>query len=190
MAESSYDCSVTQGFNFQKDEQILVGHINSLKIGGKEFSADLNITDPEDVANLVKVVGIVSNIYWGGGYAEPINFSCQLGTDNKNAAAELQHKSMSDTEVLFKYTIYDYDPKDKKYFKCFHSGDEELKGLVMKSGGELELNIDMEQSTEIVSPKNYAFSLGVMPQDLNMAIQMAFSTQGKFAKKWGVEVAA
>ncbi len=190
MAVSSYSCSVGQGFNFQKDEQVLVGHIVYLKIGESELKADLNVTNPEDVSKLVKVVGIVSQMSWEGGYAEPIQFNCQVSTDNKNTLATLTHKDMSNTEVLFKFAVFDYDPKAKKYFKCFHSGDEQLKGLVQKSGGDLAMYIDMDQSMEVASPKNYSFSLGIMPQDKNMAIQMAVSTDAKFAKKWGVEVAA
>jgi hypothetical protein len=51
------------------------------------------------------------------------------------------------------------------------------------------MSIDMDQSMEVVSPKNFSFSLGVMPQDLDMAIHLAVSVSDKFAKKWGVEVA-
>lgn len=188
MAESSYSCSVSQGFNFQKDEQILIGHINSLKIGETELKSDLNVTDPEDVNKTIKVFGVASNIFWNGGYADPVEFNCQVSTNNKNLLTTLQHKSMSNTEVELVFTIYDYDPKDKKYFKCFHSNDTKLKGLVQKSGGQLAMNIDMDQSMEVVSPKNYNFSLGVMPQDQEMAIHLAVSVTDKFAKKWGVAV--
>ena len=59
MAELNFVCSVSQGFNFQKDEQDLVGHITSLKIGGKELKADFNVTNPENISENVKVVGIV-----------------------------------------------------------------------------------------------------------------------------------
>jgi hypothetical protein len=113
-----------------------------------------------------------------------------VSTANKNTLTTLVHKDMANTAVLFKFIIYEYDPKGPKFFKCFHSGDDQLKGLVQKSGGELVMYMDSEQSMEVVSPKNYAFSLGVMPQDLNMAIQVAVSSDAKFAKKWGVEVAA
>ena len=190
MAESSYSCSVSQGFNFQKDEQILVGHINSLKIGETELKSDLNVTDPEDVNKTIKVFGVASSIYWNGGYADPVQFACQVSTDNKNLLTTLKHKSMSNTEVELLFTFYDYDPKEKKYFKCFHANDTKLKGLVEKAGGALNLDIDMDQSMEVVSPKNYNFSLGVMPQDQEMAIHLAVSVTDKFAKKWGVEVAA
>ena len=190
MAELSFNCSVSQGFNFQKDEQILVGHLNTITIGGDPLVADLNITNPEESSALVKVVGIISGIYWSGGYADPVQINCQVSNANKVTIATLTHKSLSNTEVIFKFNIYDYDPKEKKYYKCFHSGDTDLNGLVEKSGGELAISIDMDQSMEIVSPKNFGFSIGIMPQDQDMGIHIATSVSAKFVKKWGVEVAA
>jgi len=190
VAESNYSCSVRQGFNFEKDAQDLVGHINALKIGESQLAADLNVTDPENVATLKKVMGIVSGISWRGGYADPVTFSCQVSTTNKNTLSTLVHKSMSNTEVLLTFTIYDYDPKAKKYYQCFHSNAVALKGLVERSGGSLNLSINADQSMEVVSPKNYAFAMGVMPQDLNMEIHIAVSVTDKFVKKFCVEVAA
>ncbi len=52
------------------------------------------------------------------------------------------------------------------------------------------MSIDMDQSMEVVSPKNFNFNLGVMPQDIAMEIHLAVSVTDKFVKKWGVEVAA
>jgi len=190
MAESSFSCSVSQGFNFQKDEQILVGHIVACKVGETQFDADLNVSDPEDAANTIKVFGIVSGIYWNGGYADPVQFSCNVSNANKVQISTLTHKSLANTEVIFKFNIYDYDPKEKKYYKCFHANDTDLNGLVSKSGGELEMRIDSDQSEEVVSPKNFNFQLSVMPQDKNMEIHVATSLSDKFVKKWGVEVAA
>lgn len=191
MAEISYACDVVQGFNFQKDVQTVVGHINSMKISDKDdLKSDLNVTDPENVADVVKVFGIVSDIYWAGGYADPLQLSCQVSTDNKNVLATLQHKSMANTEVELVFTIYDYDPKEKKYFKCFHTNGEKLLGLIFKSGGELAMNIEMDQSMEIVSPRNYSFQLGTMPQDKDQQIHLAVSLSGKFVKKWGVEISS
>ncbi len=188
-AASSYSCSVRQGFNFEKDSQELVGHINYLKIGDTVMDADLNVTNPVDQTKLVKVFGMVSGINWNGGYAEPVYFSAQVSVPNKNKLATLQHKSMANTEVEVQFTVYDYDPKAKTYYKCFHSDDKKLKGLVLKSGGELAMNIAMDQSSEVVSPKNFTFSLGVMPQDMAQQIHLAVSKTGKFVKQWGVAVA-
>lgn len=190
MAENSYGCSVYQGFNFQKDSQDKIGHIVALSIGGNAITADLTVTDPTsaNMSGTVKVVGVVSGIQWGGGYADPIQFSCQVSTTSKNSLATLQHQSMSNTEVEVQFNIYDYDPDAKVYFKCFHTNDASVKGLVAKSGGSLEINITMDQSMEVVNPKNYSFYMGVMPQPTAQDILMAVSNTSKFAKKWGVTV--
>jgi hypothetical protein len=190
MAESSYSCSVNQGFNFEKDAQTLVGHLNFLKIGEQVYAADLNLTSPLNVAAEVKVVGVMSSIYWQGGYADPIQFSCQVSTANKNLIATLVHTSMSNTEVLFDFSVYDYDPEKLAYYTAFHCNAVQLKGLINKSGGDLEIEMGTDQNMEVVSPKNFTLNLGVMPQDEAQAIHIAVSTDGKFAKKWGVAVTA
>jgi hypothetical protein len=191
MAVSSFNCSVYQGFNFQKDFQGLVGHLVSLKIGGGEaLKSDMSVTDPtsENMGTTVKVVGVVSQIFWNGGYADPIQLSFQVSTANKNTVATMQHQTLSNTNVEMKFNIYDYDPDEKKFFKCFHTNDADLKGLIMKAGGELQVNVDMDQSTEVMNPKNFAMGLGVMPQPESQDIHLAMSSSGNFVKKWGVAV--
>jgi hypothetical protein len=188
-ASSSFSCSVSQGFNFERDSQEIVGHLNALKIGDVQLEPDLTVTDPTNPDATVKVVGVVSGIQWNGGYAEPVTLAAQLSTENKNKLLVLQHKSMSNTEVEYQFTIYDFDPKAKTYYRCFHSNDVSLHGLVLKQGGELALNMSPDQSPEVVSPKNFTFQLGVMPQDTAMEIHLAFSTTDKLVKPWGVTVA-
>lgn len=188
MAESSFNCDVRQGFNFEKDSQVTIGHINYLKIGDKEMKSDFTVTDPEDVTKTIKIFGIASAIYWQGGYADPVQLSCQVSVDNKNQIATLLHKAMSNTEVELQFTIYDYDPKQKKYYQCFHTNAVKLKCLVHKSGGELAMALDMDASSEVVSPKNHRFSLGSMPQDVQQEIHLAVSVSDKFVKQFGIEV--
>lgn len=188
-AESSYSSSVRQGFNFEKDAQICVGFVNYLKIADQMLAQDLNVTDPQNVSNRLKVFGVLSSIYWNGGYADPVQFSCQVTTDNKNILATLVHKTLSNTEIEFAFTVYDFDPKQKKYYKAFHTDGVTLKGLILKSGGELAMAIDNNASGEVVSPKNYTFMLGVMPQDVAQQIHIAVSVSDKFVKTWGVAVA-
>lgn len=188
-AETSLTASVSQGFNFPKDAQDVIGHINFLKIGDTEMASDINVTDPMNSANYVKVFGVASNIFWKGGYADPVQFSAQVSVDNKNKLATLQHKSMANTEVELQFTFYDYDAKQKKYYKAFHTNAVKVKGLVLKTGGSLALNIAMDQGKEVVSPKNHAFTLGVMPQDASTQFFLAFSSTDKFTKQGGIAVA-
>ena len=193
MAASSFACSVIQGFNFQKDSQQYVGHINSLKIGdGDEFAKDIEVQDPSKIkeGEKVKVVGVVSDIYWEGGFAQPISFNCQVSITNKKAASLLQHKEMSNTTVEFSFTIYEYDPVKKIFFKAFHTNEKAINGLVLKHGGELDMAISMDESLDVPSPKNFAMYLGVMPKEEAQDVQLAVSDDAKFTKAWGVAVAA
>lgn len=186
MAAVVKNCSVSQAFNFQKDAQDTVGHITALKIGTQQFNANLEVTDPLDFTKTVKVVGVLSSIAWEGGFAEPIAFSCQIGVVNKNIAALLTHKDLSNTEVLVKYNVYDFDPKEKVYYKSFHSNDTELKGLIMKSGSALNIAVSEQASSEVPNPLNYTFSLGIMPQQTAQDVHIAVSSTDKLVKKWGV----
>ena len=187
-ADNFYQCSVNQGFNFEKDQQDFVGHINNISIGGSDLKSDLSVTDPEDVGNKVKVFGVMSNISWRGGYADPILFNSYISTENKNAIATLIHRTMSNTEVKFEFTVFSFDPNEKKYYKAFHSDGARLAGLVNKSGGELDMYIDMDQSTEVMSPRNHLFVIGIMPEDIEQTLHLGFSCYDKFVKKWGVTV--
>lgn len=189
MASLEFDCSVEQGFNFQKDVQDVVGHINTLKIGDKELASDLAVTDPEAVdGDNVNVVGIVSSIDWNGGYAEPMVFSCRISVYNKQDAMLLAHTSLSDTTVEFTYTIYDFDLIKKQYYKCFHTNGKALKGLIAKSGGDLEFRVDRELHDTVTSPMNFMLNLEVIPQEDEQETNCAVSVDGKFVKKWGVKV--
>ena len=191
MAETSFSCDVSQGFNFKKDAQDIVGHISKLKIGEKDMDVDLAVTNPEDLAgDKIKVVGVVSDIYWEGGFAQPIQFSCQVSNANKKTLAILTNTEMSNTTVEFAFEIYDYDPDEKKYYKAFHTDGAAIKGLVEKSGGSLSIAISTDQSMEVMSPNNFTLSLGVMPEDTEQETHLAFSVSDKLVKRWGVTVAA
>lgn len=193
MAESSYSCDVRQGFNFEKDAQVTMGYINKIKIAGQDLPSDIDVTDPmsENMAGKLKVFGIVSQIYWQGGYADPVQFSCQVSVLNKPTIQTMTHTTLKDTSVEYIFTIYDYDPVKKIYYKCFHANETALLGLILKSGGSLAMDISSDQGYEVVSPKNFAFSLGVMPvEEKNQQIHVATSTTSNFVKQWGVAVKA
>lgn len=190
MPASNYPCSIRQAFNFKKDEQVLVGHVTALTIGGTTFTADLTLTNPIDNTQTIKAVGAISDMSWEGGYAQPLMIAMQVSTDNKKAVGLLLHTNMMDTTVTITFTVYDFDQKAKTYYKAFWTNDANLNGLVMKQGGELALQIADEESMEVPSPKNFSFYIGIMPQDSQQAIQMAVSNTDKFAKQWGVTVGA
>jgi len=191
MADASISTSVSQGFNFKKDSQGPVGHINKLKIGDKQFAVDIQVTNPLDVKGAkVKVVGVASQIGWAGGFAEPIQFACQVSNTNKQDAWLLTQSDLQNTEVKFSFTAYRYDNEAKVYFKSFHTNDAELIGLVQKSGDSLNLSIADDPSSEVQNPLNYTLVLGINPKALEQDVHLASSNDKKIVKKWGVSVGA
>jgi hypothetical protein len=97
---------------------------------------------------------------------------------------------MSNTNVKFKFTIYSYDPDNKKYFTAYWS-EAELLGLIEKMGGDLNIHIDEDAGYEVQSPENYTFSLGVAPvDDQAQEVHFAVSETDKMVKQWGIARAA
>jgi len=185
MASSQFGCSITQGFNFQKDSQELVGHLVSMSIGGTALTADLELTVPTDLS-ASKVVGVIEDISFNGGYADPIWISANVSTANQKAVALLTHTSLSKTDVEFQFNIYQYDPVNKVFYLAYHSNSTTLKGLVLKQGGELSLSISPDADARVGSPLNYNMQIGIMPQSSAQSLAFAVSNSDKFAKQWGV----
>ncbi|NOQ35109.1 MAG: hypothetical protein GQ569_04350 [Methylococcaceae bacterium] len=188
MADLSFDCSIRQGFNFEKDAQVLVGHLLTMKIGDTELTADTNLTDPEDNTKNVVTLGPIANVYWQGGYADPIVFTFNVSTKNQTATLLLTHTTLTNTLVEFKFKTYAFDQVNKVYYPCYHSGDDVMKGIILKEGGELSLDIGPDPENEVPSPLNYSLSIAIMPQQIAQAFQVAVSLNDKFSKVWGVEV--
>lgn len=189
MAESSYPCSIRQAFNFEKDQQVLVGHLVALKIGTVQLAADIKLTNPLQPAadaDKVDVVGAVSNIYWTGGYADPLQFNANISIANKTEVAVLTHTNLANTEVLFKFKIFEFDPVAKKYFVAFWDNDTEMKGFVQKNGGDLDLRISRDNDPTVESPLNFPLSINIMPQPVAQTLHLAMSDTRKLTKVWGV----
>jgi len=188
MADLGFPCSIRQGYNFEKDQQVLVGHLVSLKIGATEFKADTTLTDPNDNSKSVAVLGPISYIYWKGGYADPVSVVFNVSTANQTLAWTLTHSKMEDTYLEFKFNIYAFDQVAKTYYKAFHTDDKAMKGYVLKSGGDLALSIGADPNPTVPSPLNYDLQLDIMPKEEAQVLLIAASNTDKLTKAWGVTV--
>lgn len=197
MASSFYNCSIRQGFNFEKDQQFLVGHLVSITIGTQKLDIDQTLTVPTesfasggeaDTTKGKAVTAVISTISWEGGYADPVYISCQLSNENQKKVSVMLHTNLLDNTIVFKFNIYAYDPIAKKYYLAFHTGDTDMKGLIYKTGGDLSLTMDPDPHGEVVSPMNYQMNIGIMPQPEAQVLKLAVSDTDKFAKTWGVTV--
>lgn len=68
MAEEYHQCDVANGFNFKRDIQNALGHLKAVTIGQEAIEANMEVISPE-TGDKVNVVGIISDLSWGGGDA-------------------------------------------------------------------------------------------------------------------------
>lgn len=179
---------VYQGFNFKKDKQTPVGYITALSIGGQAMKADQEtIKDPEQPANNIssKVVAVLNHYLWETGATDAMYFSGQISTANKQSLAELILGTFANINITFNYVIYEYDPLAKVYYKSNYL-DAALEGMLEKNGEDLNISVADDPSTEVQSPKNFTFQIGIKPQSKEQAVNVATASQKKIVKKWGV----
>ena len=188
MPNFSLNCDIDQGFNFRKERSTPVGYITEMTVGGKKLKADTTCKDPTNTAASLKVVGVVSDVSWGVGATDSIYFACQISADNRQEVQMLAYLELTSVEVTFKFRVYNYDPVVKKYYLCFHAEDAEMKGLLEKHGDDLNVSVSDDPSREVQSPINYAFRIGIKPQQLSQSITLATADQKNVAKPWGLNV--
>ncbi|MEN9897635.1 MAG: hypothetical protein RLZZ66_1284 [Pseudomonadota bacterium] len=178
--------STYQGFNFKRDNQDRLGYVTALTIGETEFTADFaTLVNPEDFTEEYPAVGVISSCTWGAGDAEPIHLSFQVSTVNKNLLKGLLMKSMINTTVEIGFECWDYDHEAKVYFKTFHTGDDAVNGMVLKSGGALRIAVADDNDPSVPNPQNFTLNLSVMPASESQALQWAASSDSPQAFKWG-----
>lgn len=188
MPQFSRALDVYQGFNFKKDKQTPVGYILSIKIGDQDLTADQEtIKDPEQPDNALsdKVVAVLNHYLWETGVTDAMYFSGQVSTANKQKIAEMILGSFANIEIAFKYVVYEYDPLQKKYFKS-NFVDATLTGLLEKSGDDLNISVADDASTDVQSPKNFTFQIGIKPKTLEQSVNLATAASKNIVKKWGV----
>lgn len=187
MADYSRSCDIHQGFSFQRDQQDTIGYINSMKLGDTELAADLEVNTPEGKQE--KVVAVLSGVSHDVATTNPISFSGQVSVKNRQNIAQLVYTNLSKIHVEIKFVVWEFDPaKDKNtYYKAFHSNNAVVKGLIRKSGKNLDLSIDYTPNMEVQSPLNYGFSFTVVPTPEKQSLELAVSTDGKISLQWSNE---
>ena len=188
MPHFSRNCSIDQGFNFRKDRTTPVGFITEMKIGTKALATDINVFDPMNPTTALKVVSVLSLITWGIGVTDPLEFAGQISVDNRQDITQLAYLDLSNVESLFKFQIYDYDPKEKKYYQCFTCKGTEMKGIIQKDDADLHIGCSDDAGTEVKSPLNFGFYIGIVPQPIAQSLTLATADQKNVVKNWGVKV--
>ncbi|MEX1368548.1 MAG: hypothetical protein AB1Z98_35795 [Nannocystaceae bacterium] len=180
---------IYQGYNFKKDVQTPVGFITALKIGDVTLKADQTCKDPMAPETDFKVVAVLSGAMWELGVTDAHYFSGQISVYNKQQVQMLTYKDLTKVDVEYTFTVYEYDPIQKKYFKCLlPTDDKKLEGLLEKNGSDLNIAVADDASSEVQSPENYAFQIGIKPQPDAQTVTVATSFSDKVVKAWGLTV--
>jgi len=183
------NCDIYQGYNFKKDVQTPVGFITSLKVGDITLKADQSCKDPMAPETDLPVVVVLSGMLWELGVTDALYFSGQLSVFNKQQVKQLLYKDLSKVDVTCTFVVYEYDPLQKKYFKCLlPTDDTALNGLLEKNGDDLNIMVADDASSEVQSPQNYSFQTGVKPQPSAQTLTVATSFSDKIVKSWGLKV--
>jgi len=188
MAHFFKTLGVKQAFNFDKDVHEPVGFLTALTIGKQKFEADfMTIMDPLKPTDTIKdnVVAVLSSFDWNTGSTDSMFFSGQISTQHRQKIAEMLLGTWSDITVEFAFTIYEYEPAQKKFFRSAFV-DKTLHGLIEKNGKELNIDVADAPSHEVHSPENFAFRLGVKPKSQEQQVHLAVGEQRKMTKKWGI----
>lgn len=189
MPEFRKTCDVFQGFHFKNDKQSTIGHITHLAIGGTVFPADLACKDPMNPQRGLEVVGICSGVSWELGVTDAVYLAGQISTSARQTISQLVLNPEASSEVVVQFTVYEYDPASKAYFKALDCADADLSGVVEKRGEELDLCVSDDAATEVQSPQNYAFSIGIKPPSWPQTLTVAISSNAKLVKAWGLRLA-
>ena len=183
-------CDMNQGFNFRKDVQTEIGYVTKLKVGGVDLTADFTLKDPESNQTDKKVVGVASYLGWDVSATEPVQLNVQVSETAKNKLDALTKKTMSNLEVDIAFDCYGYDPSEKRYFKNFHTNEQEVKGLIFGRGNDLAINMGLDQNQLVQEPRNYTLTLAVKPQPTAQELHYASSVSDKLVLQWGVSETA
>ncbi|MDP3278638.1 MAG: hypothetical protein Q8Q09_25840 [Deltaproteobacteria bacterium] len=188
MPEFRRPLDIYQGYNYKKDKQTPVGYITKMTIGETAVAADQTCKDPTNPTQDLKVVAVLSDVLWQTGVTDAVYLSGQVSTANRQSLALMVYNTLVNINVVFQFSVYDYDPLAKKYFLAFHSNSTDMKGLLEKRGDELNLSVADDVSSEVQSPENYSLSIGIKPQPSAQALHIATGDQKNVVKSWGLAV--
>ncbi len=153
-----------QGFTQPSSSKNMFGHIKKLKIGDKEFAADLNAKGAD--GKTVQVVGVGEDTYyWDGKPASIHELKIQVSEKSLGEAQTLKASKMDDVTIEIEYEIYKYSQGDgqKEYFKTLWT-EGAITGLIKTLGDDIQIHPDDTASTDVENPRNFGLTILFGPE--------------------------
>jgi hypothetical protein len=187
MPHFSKSCDIKQGFDYKKDRHTHFGFITAININGTDLTVDLTCKDPTNPTSDLKVVAVLSEVSWATGTTDALSFAGVMSAPNRQAQALMLYNSLTNVTVTFQFDIYEYDPVATKFFKCLTCNGTTMNGLLEKNGSELNMSVADDPATEVQSPINYHFHIGIKPNPTQQSLTIATADQKNLVKQWGVK---
>ncbi len=150
-----YEADITEIADFRANEvKGYIGHLISLKIGGKDLKADFDFRDPTSPATQKPFAGAVTLVRWATGEGKSLTI---VGRVTGNNAAIIKATLMganTTRECEVKFDMYKHK-EGTEFFKTFHTDGKAIKGTIVKEKCDVSVR-DMRDYTQIT---NYEFTL-------------------------------
>jgi hypothetical protein len=181
------NCDAKTAYNFVLGSTTKVGHLIGLSFSnaGKDLVADTPVPDPESPDGKINVSGTVDFVAWEGGPTDATEMSFRLSPANKATLQEALSSLTGGSEVEAEFVVYDYDYKEKKYFKHFHTDGKKIKYVLTKG---TKVNINDRPSTDVLQPMNFQVHMTLTPKSEGdeQELNIAYTASSPFTRRVGV----
>jgi|GEM_PF-1073310 len=185
----NYTLDVSQGFHFDTNSQSPAGFITSMTIGSTNLSADLSVKNPTNASATIQVVAVLESESWAAGTTDPVLLSGRVSTANKQRLANTTNRLIQINQtappVQINFQIFDYDPTAQKFYEAMEPvNNAVLNGFANLNGAANDLGINGAAATDVTSPQNFGFQIGIKPTLSSQALVHATSTTTTVVKSW------
>jgi hypothetical protein len=177
--------SIQQGVSFTPGSTQAVGHLLSATICGAALTADLTVTNPQTRTS-APAAGVLQQIEWAEGAADPIYMSAFVSAHNQVALRELLLTTMAATTVKISFLTHEFDPVARRWYSAFEPATPPLSGLLSNTSTGPQLTV-ATTATAVGSASLYQVKFAIVPPASTVEnLEVAASATQPVIKTWGV----
>lgn len=176
--------------DFNAKNRKIVGHLESLKLDGKELTPAFNFRNPLDPNNFLKVAALLTWFEWDLKKGGNVRMEGRLPNENKSVYQQITYAPNKNAHISFKLHWYECDLTTGKYFKCCSTGEADFEGQISPNDPPRIENDPASGEDEYVAAPNHFFSLTLLGSDKVEKQEFAidYGKQVKDSVAWGQKV--
>lgn len=161
----------------------IIGHMDSLKIGGRELKPIFKFFNPTSPNGEVPICGMITDISWDKTPGGTLLIRGRIPAKNQgdfNLAVDARDTTPT---VEIKFTMYRYDIGTDTYFPCFHTDGKPVKAQLSQ---QYESKAYDEFAPEYRQIPNHVFTLALVGSDREQQqLHIAYDIDNKVTYKFG-----